>query len=54
MVSSIVEFINGLIDYPSEYEFLLYLGATALMLIIFVLAIDFFASIFFAIFSRKR
>ena len=53
MITSIVDFIKGLIDYPAEYEFLLYLGATALLLILFILAIDFFSSIFFAIFKRR-
>lgn len=53
MITSIIDFITGLIDYPPQYEFLLYLGATALLLIVFILAIDFFCSIFFAIFKRR-
>ena len=54
MITSLIEFINGVVDYPPQFEFLLYLGATALLLLLIVLSVDFFAGIFFAIFQRKR
>lgn len=51
---SIVDWISEFIAFPTKYEFLLYVAAVSVLLILFIVTLDFFASLFFAIFSRKR
>lgn len=53
-MSSIVEWISELISFPPQYEFLLYLAAVSVLLICFIITIDFFCSLFMAIFSKHR
>ncbi len=53
-MSNIVDWIQQFIEVPGEYEFLLYVAAVSVLLILFIVTLDFFASLFFAIFSRKR
>lgn len=50
---NLIEWIQGFINFPDKYEFLLYLAGTAVLLLLLIITIDFFCSIFFAIFKRR-
>lgn len=50
---NIIEFIQQYISFPKQFEFILYLAAAVLMIVLFILTVDFFVSIFLAIFKRR-
>ena len=49
----IIQFIQEYISFPKQYEFLLYLGAMVILTILLIITLDFFISLFMAIFKRK-
>lgn len=50
---NLIEWIKNFIDFPPQFEFILYLAAAVILLILLVVTLDYFASISFAIFKRK-
>ncbi len=50
---NLIEWVRNFIDFPPQFEFILYLAAAVILLILLVVTLDFFASISFAIFKRR-
>lgn len=50
---NLIEWIENFIDFPPQFEFILYLAAAVILLILLVVTLDYFASISFAIFKRR-
>ncbi len=53
-MTNIVDWVNQFLQIPSQYEFILYLAAASVLLILFIVTLDFFCSLFMAIFSRRK
>ena len=49
----IIEFIQQYINFPPQYEFILYLLSAVVLVVLLVVTLDFFISLFMAIFKRK-
>jgi len=52
-MTNLIEWINQFIGFPPQFEFILYLVAATILLILLVITLDFFASISFAIFKKR-
>lgn len=48
-----IDFISDFLEFPPQFDFILYLLAAALFLALFLITVDFFASLFFGIFRRR-
>ncbi len=54
MITDIVQWVTQFIDFPYEFQFILYILVSAILLVLLIIAIDFFGSLFLAIFNRRR
>lgn len=53
-MTNLVEWVSNWIDFPPQFQFILYLAAAVILLILIIVTLDFFASISFAIFKRRQ
>lgn len=52
-MTNLVDWISNWIGFPPQFEFILYLAAAVILLILLVVTLDFFACISFAIFKKR-
>lgn len=52
-MTDLIEWVNQFISFPPEFQFVQYLLVATILLILLIVTLDFFASIFFAIFKRR-
>lgn len=53
-MTSIVNWILTFIDIPPQFQFLLYVAAVSVLLILFIVTLDLFSMLILAIFKPKR
>ena len=53
-MTNLIEWISDWIDFPPQFEFISYLAAAVILLILIIVTLDFFVSISFAIFGKRR
>lgn len=53
MTTDIIEYISRYINFPPEFQFILYLAAASILLVFIVVILDLFASIFLSFFGHR-
>lgn len=53
-MTNLIEWISEWIKFPPQFEFISYLAAAVILLILIIVTLDFFVSISFAIFGKRR
>ena len=53
-MTNIVEWLNQFLNVPPQYEFILYLAAVSVLLILFIVTLDLFSMLVMAIFKPRK
>ncbi len=53
-MTNLIDWIGNWIGFPPQFEFILYLAAAVILLILLIVTLDFFVSISFAFFKRRQ
>lgn len=53
-MANLVDWINQFLNVPPQYEFILYLAAVSVILILFIVTLDLFSMALLAIFKPRK